>query len=107
MPPELKELRTKSREQVEKIVLQLYNKTEKEIEAIVRNPDSSNWERHVARMILKGIAKGDHISFMVLSDYIFGAAPKKYEIKGDVGVKIAIIDPKETAEAIKQLNDEY
>ncbi len=72
MDPELRAMRQRSRPEVEKTILKLYNFSEKQLEEMLKGSTLNLWEKHIARIILKGIAKGDHASFTVLSDYIFG-----------------------------------
>lgn len=80
LDPELRELRVKSREDVEKIVLRLYHKTEKELAALIADKETIFWERHVARIILRGVAKGEHLAFEFLTDFAFGKKPKEYKV---------------------------
>lgn len=80
MDKELKKLKTKTRSDVEAIVLKLYGKNEEELKEVIDDKKTTFWFRHIARIILKGVAKGDHASFTVLSDYVFGKRAEKLEV---------------------------
>lgn len=80
LDPELKALRTRTREDVEKIILTLYDKNESALNKILANADTSFWEKHVARIILRGVAKGELAPFLALSDYIFGKQIEKVQV---------------------------
>lgn len=88
-------------------MLRLYNLTEGELEKIIGNRETIFWERHIARIILKGVAKGDHISLGFLSDYIFGAMPKEYKVNATVAAKVQVVTPEQTLASLKKLNEEF
>lgn len=98
LDPDLKDLRLRSRSDVEKTILKLYNYSELKLEEMLNSKEFNLWEKHIARIILKGIAKGDHASLTVLSDYIFGKRPERLEMnleskEGTMTPQIHIILP--------------
>lgn len=81
MDPELKALRIRRREDVEKIILKFYNLKKHQLEKIMKDEENTTfWERHIARIILKGVFKGEYQSFSFLSDYIFGKRPETIQV---------------------------
>lgn len=107
MDPELKAMRQRSRGDVEKTILKLYNFTERQLNEMLGGPELNLWEKHIARIILRGIAKGEPASFQMLSDYIFGAPPKEYKLNGQVNadVKMIPVSKKELDEAYKRARE--
>lgn len=105
--PEVKELRQLDRSDLEKVVRETLQMTEKQMQARLKDPEITVKEKLAIRIALKGVAKGDQSVMGFLSDFIFGAPAKRIEVKGNMGMAVANVSQEELANAMKKLKDEF
>ncbi len=91
IPEELKEVRRMTRSEVELRILELWQKPEPEIKAILDDPKTSLRDKMIMRVMLRAIAKGDHAGLGFIMDTTFG---KKMEssLEGTPTIRVVIED---------------
>ena len=80
MDPDLKAMKLRTRPEVEKAILKFYNYSEAQLNEVMKDPSLTLLEKHIARVILRGIGKGELVYLTALSDYVFGKQIEKVKM---------------------------
>lgn len=79
-PPELKDIRKMTRVEVEHKIMELWDKNESEIASLVNLPTTNMRDKTIMRVMLRSIAKGDHLALGFIMDLIFGKRAEKIDL---------------------------
>ncbi len=103
---EVQELRELDRADLEKLVRNAMQMTEKQISEKLKDPECQAKDRLALRIILRGIAKGDAAVLGFLTDFTFGERPKQINFKGASTVAIGNMDKTEIKDFFKRIEEE-
>lgn len=107
LDPEVKELRTMNRQEVEKLVNDYWMLDEATIETKLKDRRLPARDKMVLRMIRTAVKNGSESSLGFITDFIFGAQPKQIRFTGNMNTAVANVSPAELQTAMKKLEDEF